>query len=212
MVLTDLVLGGFVVLKVMFLKLLEFSELLIFSLLQDLQHIWRNPAFEQYRVRASIWQNTERSARHCCPGDRWIIQQLKFSCRDIKKFNLLFHVSQITLSETLRRNRQEEIVKGKKRNTIWAWGDSRNTLARLTGGNLWNREVCVGPGQPLNNGIFVVACRVRQKWGSSSFQSSHKMTNSSADTYLYKAGPGRCVLWLVWARCSCRMKFQAWNT
>lgn len=47
-------LGGFVVLKVTLLVLLELSKLLIFSLLQDLQHIWRNPAFEQYRVRASI--------------------------------------------------------------------------------------------------------------------------------------------------------------
>lgn len=42
-------------------------------------------------------------------------------------------------------------------------GDGWNELARLTGGNLWSREVCVGPGQPLNDGIFVVACRKRQK-------------------------------------------------
>lgn len=54
MVLTDLVLGRLVVLKVTLLELLELSELLRFSLLQDLQHIWRNPAFEQYRIRASI--------------------------------------------------------------------------------------------------------------------------------------------------------------
>lgn len=75
---THLMLGGFVLLKVTLLELLELSELLIFSLLQDLQHIWRYPAFEQYRVRASIRQNTERSARHCCPGDRGIVQCLKF--------------------------------------------------------------------------------------------------------------------------------------
>lgn len=91
-------------------------------------------------------------------------------------------------------------------------GDGRNKLARLTGGNLWSREVCVGPGQPLNDGIFVVACRKRQKWGSSSSQFHHKMANSSVDTYRYRAGPGRCVLWLVWARCSCGMKSPDWNT
>lgn len=38
------------------------------------------------------------------------------------------------------------------------------------------------------------------------------MTNSSVDTYRYRAGPGRCVLWLVWPRCSCGMKSQGWNT
>lgn len=36
---THLVLGGFVLLKVTLVELLELSELLIFSLLQDLQHI-----------------------------------------------------------------------------------------------------------------------------------------------------------------------------
>lgn len=154
---THLVLGGFVLLKVTLLELLELSELLIFSLLQDLQHIWRYPAFEQYRVRASIRQNTERSARHCCPGDRGIVQCLKFGCggTGIRCFT--------NYSESLRRNGQGKIVKGKRRNMIRTRGDGRNELARLTGGNLWSREVCVGPGQPLNDGIFVVACRKRQK-------------------------------------------------
>lgn len=71
---THLVLGGIVLPLMTLLELLELSELLIFSLLQDLQHIWRYPALEQYRARASIRQNTERSARHCCPGDRGIVQ------------------------------------------------------------------------------------------------------------------------------------------
>lgn len=54
--------GGFVLLKLR-LELLELSELLKFLSLQDLQHICRYPAMEQYRLNTSIRQNTERSPR-----------------------------------------------------------------------------------------------------------------------------------------------------
>lgn len=66
------------------------------------------------------------------------------------------------------------MAKWKKSNMIWTKGDSMNKFVRFTGGNLWSREVCVGPGQPLNDGIFVVACRKRLKWKSSSLQFGHK--------------------------------------
>lgn len=32
----------------------------------------------------------------------------------------------------------------------------------FTGGDLWSWEVGVGPGQPLNYGVLLVACRGRQ--------------------------------------------------
>lgn len=54
-----LLLGGLGVLQV--LKLLA---------PQDLQHICLYPAMEQYRLKASILQNAERSPRQRCPGDR----------------------------------------------------------------------------------------------------------------------------------------------
>lgn len=46
--------------------LLKLSELLKLPSLQDLQHICRYPAMEQYRLNTSIRQNTDRSPRQRC--------------------------------------------------------------------------------------------------------------------------------------------------
>lgn len=54
---------------IVLLKLLKL-ELLKFPLLQDLQHICLYPAMEQYRLNTSIRQNTDRSPRQRCPGDK----------------------------------------------------------------------------------------------------------------------------------------------
>lgn len=48
------------------LEILDFVALLKLSSLQDLQHIWRYPMIEQYRLSTSIRQNAERSPRHGC--------------------------------------------------------------------------------------------------------------------------------------------------
>lgn len=61
-----LVLVGILPVELAALELPGFSPLLTFALLQDLQHIWRYPGLEQYRLSASIRQNTERSARQRC--------------------------------------------------------------------------------------------------------------------------------------------------
>lgn len=67
---SDLVTVAFLPDEFPLLEFLGFSQSLMCPLLQDLQHIWRYPGLEQYRLSASIRQNTDRSARHRCPGER----------------------------------------------------------------------------------------------------------------------------------------------
>lgn len=71
-VMSDLLLSVGVMVPLKLLETLDFVALLKLSSLQDLQHIWRYPMMEQYRLSASIRQNAERSPRHGCPTDRTV--------------------------------------------------------------------------------------------------------------------------------------------
>lgn len=61
--------------RLMLLKLPKFSGLVKFPSLQDLQHIRWYPAMEQYRLNTSIRQNTDRSPRQRCSGDKEVVNQ-----------------------------------------------------------------------------------------------------------------------------------------
>lgn len=80
-------------------------------------------------------------------------------------------------AETAERERKEA-CRGIR--TIRQKERRRKTVC-FTGGDLWSWEVCVGPGQPLNDGVLWVTCRERQTQSA-----THKLWLSTSLPYFHK--------------------------
>lgn len=108
------------------------------------------------------------------------------------------------------------------RKTRSLWRNQEEESVCFTWGDLWSWEGGVGPGQPLNDGILLVTCRGGQTQSVTQrlqlpaslflFQCTDvEYSMWLVNIYRYRAGPGRCGLSLVEARCSSGLNLRCSN-